>query len=97
MPLLIIGGITDLQVDVKYAVMLSKANSNSKLYIIKNMNHILKDVSTIDGKVNFQSYSNPDLVLSEKLSKVLLKFIKGQCVIFQLYILYFTVSYRLLF
>jgi uncharacterized protein len=75
-PILIIGGTTDLQIDVKNAEALSKSNPKSKLKIIENMNHILKNVPTIERKANIQSYYVPDLALSEALSKTLIEFIK---------------------
>jgi len=77
-PVLVIGGTTDLQVGVNDAEILSKAAPNSKLCILENMNHILKDVPTTDRMENFKSYSNPDLPLSPALSKVLVEFIKKQ-------------------
>jgi hypothetical protein len=77
-PILVVGGTTDLQVDVNDAKLLSKAEPNAKLYIIENMNHILKDVPTTDRMENFKSYSNPDLPLSPLLSKALVEFIKKQ-------------------
>lgn len=73
---LIIGGTTDIQVDVKNAELLSKANTNSRLKIIDNMNHVLKNVPTMDRTINAQSYGNPDLALSETLSSTLVEFIK---------------------
>lgn len=73
-PVLIIGGTTDIQVDVKDAELLSKANKNSELTIINNMNHILKEVPTRDKSVNAQSYSNPDLPLSAELCTRIINF-----------------------
>ena len=75
-PVLIVEGTTDLQVSVKDAEILSKASSNSSLKIIENMNHILKDEPSLDRKVNFESYSNPDLALPDTLCNVLLGFIR---------------------
>jgi hypothetical protein len=75
-PVLIVEGTTDLQVTVRDAEMLSKASSNSSLKIIENMNHILKYEPSSDRKVNFESYSNPDLALPDTLSNDLLEFIR---------------------
>jgi len=74
-PVLIIGGTTDIQIDVKDAVILSKSNPKSELVIVEDMNHILKEVTTKDRALNFSSYSNPDLALSDQLCKSLIDFI----------------------
>jgi len=75
-PVLIIGGTTDIQIDVKEAEILSKASPKSELVIVEDMNHILKEVATKDRALNFSSYSNPDLALSDQLCKSLISFIK---------------------
>lgn len=75
-PILIVGGTTDIQVEVEDAKLLSKSNANSILAIIENMNHILKEVKTSDRTINIQSYSEPELALSEELCKKLIEFIK---------------------
>lgn len=75
-PVLIIEGTTDIQVSVKDAELLAGADKNAKLVIVKNMNHILKDVPTLDRTANIQSYSNPDLPLSGTLCKDIVGFIK---------------------
>lgn len=75
-PILIIGGTTDIQVDVEDAQLLSKSNKNSELAVIENMNHILKEVPTSDRTINSQSYSNPELPLSDELCKKLIDFLK---------------------
>ncbi|MCX6170149.1 MAG: alpha/beta hydrolase [Ignavibacteriales bacterium] len=75
-PILIIGGTTDIQIQVEDAELLSRANENSKLAIIEDMNHLLKEVPTRDTEINFQSYGNPELPLSEELCKNLINFIK---------------------
>ena len=75
-PILIIEGTTDIQIDVKDAEILSKSNPKSELVIIEDMNHILKEVSTKDRAINVASYSNPDLELSDQLCKSLISFIK---------------------
>ena len=76
MPILIIEGTTDIQVDIKDAKHLAEANKNSKLMIVKNMNHILKDVPTKNLSRNFLSYSNPKLKLSKQFCTDILAFIK---------------------
>ena len=75
-PILIIGGTKDIQVDVEDAQLLSKSNKNSELAVIENMNHILKEVPTSDKTINSKSYSNPELPLSDELSKRIIDFLK---------------------
>ena len=76
-PALIIEGTTDIQVSVEQAEILSKACKNSKLVIIKDMNHILKNVPTLNRMKNTASYSNPDLPLSAELCRSIVRFIKS--------------------
>ncbi len=75
-PVLIVEGTTDIQVSVKDAELLAGADKNSKLVIIENMNHILKEVPALDRIKNIQSYSEPDLALSKKLCESIVEFIK---------------------
>jgi pimeloyl-ACP methyl ester carboxylesterase len=75
-PILVIGGTTDIQIDVEDAQLLSKSNKNSELAVIENMNHILKEVPTSDRTINSQSYSNPELPLSDELCKRIIDFLK---------------------
>ncbi len=76
-PALIVEGTTDIQVSVKQAEILSQADKNSKLVIIKDMNHKLTYVPTLDRMKNAASYSNPDLPLSAELCKSIVSFIKS--------------------
>lgn len=78
LPVLIIGGTTDLQVDTTDAYLLAESQPNSRLEIIKDMNHILKEVPTLDRGENFKSYSNEALPLSDELCKILIEFVKGE-------------------
>lgn len=65
-PILIIQGTTDLQVNTADAAMLAKAQEKAQLKIISGMNHILKDAPD-DLQQNFATYSNPDLPLNSEL------------------------------
>jgi pimeloyl-ACP methyl ester carboxylesterase len=75
-PILIIEGTTDIQIDVKDAEILSKSNPKSELVIVEDMNHILKEVATKDRTINISSYTNPELELSTQLCKSVIDFIK---------------------
>ena len=75
-PLLIINGTTDVQVQVSEAEMLHKAKPEASYAIIKNMNHILKFTKLKSGLEQLELYSNPDLPLHQKLAKPILKFLE---------------------
>ncbi|AXP80180.1 Alpha/beta hydrolase family protein [Mariniflexile rhizosphaerae] len=73
-PILIVQGTTDIQVNVEDAEKLSESNQKAKKIIIENMNHILKE-SEAERTKNIQTYSNPKLALKEELIPVLVNFI----------------------
>jgi len=74
-PILIVQGTTDLQVPESEAQFLLKANPKAQYLLIEKMNHVLKTSST-DRKENFDTYSKPDLPLSDGLINGIVKFIK---------------------
>lgn len=74
LPILILNGNKDLQVSVHDAETLHKANPNSKLVIIANMNHVLKSIEKDED--NMTSYMSSDYPLSEALVNEIETFIK---------------------
>lgn len=74
LPILILNGTKDLQVFESDANALHNANSASKLYVIENMNHVLKTI--IKDEDNLKSYYSADYPLSEELVNIITKFIK---------------------
>ncbi|MBW9172772.1 lysophospholipase [Clostridium estertheticum] len=74
-PLLIIQGSTDLQVNVADATVLNDSNHNAVLKIINGMNHILKD-APIEQEKNLKTYGNPKLPLSSMFKESLINFMK---------------------
>jgi alpha-beta hydrolase superfamily lysophospholipase len=74
-PVLIIQGDTDIQVAVSEAEMLHSAAHNSKLVIVKNMNHVLKSCKSMEYKSQMATYGNPELPLPKKFVKKVVKFI----------------------
>lgn len=74
-PILIIQGNNDLQVTVKDAETLSKANKNAELLVVDKMNHIMKIVDG-DKQANLDSYNNESLPLSEVMTTKIVSFIK---------------------
>ncbi|WP_298904912.1 alpha/beta hydrolase [uncultured Psychroserpens sp.] len=74
MPILILNGDKDIQVFVEDAEVLHKASPNSKLVIIKNMNHTLKTIT--EDTEQMVSYTTPNVPLSEELVTTIEDFIK---------------------
>ncbi|WP_196886578.1 alpha/beta hydrolase [Aureivirga sp. CE67] len=74
-PILLINGTKDIQVDEKQAEKLHKAAPESKIVIIENMNHLFKDIKG-DRAENLASYKkeNPD-PNSKQLAEEIIKFI----------------------
>lgn len=74
-PILIMHGSTDIQMDMDNAMALAKANRLAKMTVIHGMNHILKKVS---GNLQEQvsSYGDPSLPVSEELVEEIQNFIK---------------------
>lgn len=75
-PILIIQGTRDIQVQVIDGQNLYLANPKSTLRIIDNMNHVLRFVETEDRNDNIKSYNNPRLPLSDDFLKVVVEFCK---------------------
>lgn len=73
-PVLILNGDKDLQVQIEDAKKLKEAKPNTDLVIIKNMNHVLKDIEKDED--NLKSYFSPDFPISEKLIETVVLFIK---------------------
>ncbi|MCC9018506.1 MULTISPECIES: alpha/beta hydrolase [Flavobacterium] len=74
-PILIVQGNQDLQVTVKDAELLSKANKNAELLIVDKMNHVMKIIDG-DHQANLESYKNENLPLSEIMVNKIISFIK---------------------
>jgi uncharacterized protein len=74
-PVLIIQGSTDIQVNIDDAKILSASKSDAKLLIIEKMNHVMKE-SDADIQKNMATYKNPDLPLISGLVDEIVDFIK---------------------
>ena len=72
-PTLIINGTKDLQVNTNTVEKLHKNCSNSKITLISNMNHVLKDIK--NDRDNLKSYSDPNIPLSTVLIEKIVEFI----------------------
>jgi pimeloyl-ACP methyl ester carboxylesterase len=75
-PVLIIQGTTDLQIQEKDAKLLHEAAKNSKLHLMKGMNHVLKKADG-DKTKQLPSYLKPNFPLFEGLSKTVCEFLEN--------------------
>ncbi|TAN15060.1 MAG: alpha/beta fold hydrolase [Chitinophagaceae bacterium] len=75
-PVLIVNGTTDIQVNMKQAELLHRAKPDAALSIIPGMNHILKDAPE-ERSENIATYNNPDLPLNGTLIKEIVQFINS--------------------
>lgn len=75
-PVLILQGDRDLQVGVEEAKKLQAAREGAAFYIIKDMNHVLKQCVTDDMKEQLKIYKDPDLPLKPELVTRLVEFVK---------------------
>lgn len=73
-PVLIINGDNDFQVQVSEAEKLKSVKPNADLVIIPNMNHIFKEIKG-DLEENQKSYNNEELPVMKKLIKSIKLFI----------------------
>ena len=73
-PILILQGTTDIQVEVKEAEMLKACKSKATLKIISGMNHILKE-APLDRTKNIASYTNESLPIMPGLVDIIAKFV----------------------
>ncbi len=73
-PTLIINGTKDLQVKIEDAENLHKALPTSKLVLINNMNHVLKNIEKDADNMN--SYYSANFQLSTKLITTIVAFLK---------------------
>ncbi len=74
-PVCIIQGTTDIQVEEEDARKLSAAQPSAKLIIIDGMNHVLK-TAPANRAENMKTYNNPDLPIADKLVQEISSFIQ---------------------
>lgn len=77
-PVLIINGTNDVQVDTKEAEGLKQATPDARLVLIKNMNHVLRIIEGTDALENTKSYNEAKRPISQELTDVIIEFIKKQ-------------------
>ncbi|MBO7193072.1 MAG: alpha/beta hydrolase [Bacteroidaceae bacterium] len=75
-PVLILQGDKDIQVGVEEAERLHAAHQASSLYVVKDMNHVLKQCDTNDRMAQLATYSNPQLPIKPELISHIVEFIR---------------------
>lgn len=77
MPVFIINGTEDVQINTDEAQLLHKASPESELLIIENMNHVFKRIETGDTMDNGKSYNEPQRPIMTELTEGIVGFIKS--------------------
>lgn len=75
-PILIVNGTTDIQVDESQAQKLHQAQPMSNLVIIQHMNHVLRKITTLDIASQTRTYMDFSAPLHEDLMDSMISFIK---------------------
>ena len=69
-PVLIVQGSNDIQIEVKDAQLLHNAATKSRLEIIQGMNHVLRQAPQ-NRLLNMQTYGNPELPIDNSLVNII--------------------------
>ena len=73
-PVLIVQGTNDIQIEVKDAQSLHNAATKSRLEIIQGMNHVFRQAPK-NRLLNLQTYGNPELPIDVSLVNVIVDFL----------------------
>ena len=76
MPILILQGKKDIQVQEEEAARQKKASPQAELILIDKMNHVLKDCESINPQQQMAVYNNPSLPVNAALINAIAEFIK---------------------
>ncbi len=74
-PLLVVQGTTDIQINLNDAMKLSMGNLRTKLAIIDGMNHVLKPCASLDQQTQLMTYINDSLALAPRLVPTIVDFL----------------------
>jgi pimeloyl-ACP methyl ester carboxylesterase len=77
-PVLILQGLSDIQVGRVDAERLHQARPDTELVLLPKVSHALKAVASDDRAANLETYRNPDLPLAEGVVDALARFVKGR-------------------
>jgi esterase/lipase len=73
-PVLIVQGSNDIQIEIKDAQLLHNAAIKSRLEIIQGMNHVFRQ-SPENRLLNMQTYGNPELPIDASLVNLIVDFL----------------------
>lgn len=76
MPILIINGTKDLQIEETDGCKLAKQNPDAELVLLENMNHVLREIEG-DSLENSKTYNEPNRPLHPQLVSAITKFISN--------------------
>jgi hypothetical protein len=77
MPVLILNGTEDIQVNVEEARLLHRVKPLAEMYLIENMNHVFKEITTGDNIENAKSYNEPHRPIMPELVERISVFVKA--------------------
>lgn len=75
-PVLIVQGLTDVQVKEKDARALAAASPKAELLLIQNMNHVLKECAETEKEAQKKYYEDPEYPLNETFVKSVIDFVQ---------------------
>ena len=73
-PVLIVQGSNDIQIEIKDAQLLHNAAKKSRIEIIKGMNHVFRQAPE-NRLLNMQTYGNPELSIDDSLVNLIVDFL----------------------
>ena len=73
-PVLIVQGSNDIQIEVKDAQLLHNAAKKSRIEIIQGMNHVFRQAPE-NRLLNMQTYGNPELSIDDSLVNLIVDFL----------------------
>jgi hypothetical protein len=76
LPVLIVQGMRDLQVGAMDAQILADSAQEATLFLVPDVNHVLKVVSSDQAQANIAAYSNPDLPIAKGVVDAVMQFIE---------------------
>jgi len=75
-PMLIVQGLSDLQITEADARRLATANPRARLVLLPNVNHVLKRVDGDDRAANVATYADPALPLATGVAEAIAEFVR---------------------
>lgn len=77
-PLLVVQGTTDIQINLNDAMKLSMGNLRTRLALVDGMNHVLKPCASLDQQTQMLTYINPSIALAPTLIETVVGFLAEQ-------------------